>query len=63
MLSQRLKSKTYWLAITTAVLGVLSQYIPMFQEFLGENYPFVFVGIAILSAIVREMTTKPLSEK
>lgn len=59
MLIQRLKSRTYWLAILVAV----SANLPGLSGLLGEYYGLASLVIAVLIAGMREVTTKPVSEK
>ena len=61
-MNQMLKSKTLWFAIIIAVLSVLQGFVfqlpltPFWQAVVG-------VGIAVAVAVLRFLTTKPLSEK
>lgn len=59
MIWQRLKSRTYWLAIFVAV----SANLPGLSGLLGEYYGLTSVVIAVLIAALREITTVPVSEK
>ena len=66
LLLQRLKSKTYLLAVLTALLGVIQAYPQLiFDTFrltaVQQGWLMILVGIA--AAIVREYTTKPLDQK
>lgn len=56
---KRFKSWTNWLAILVAVSGNL----PLVEDMLGEYYGVTSLVIAVLIVIMREKTTKPVSEK
>lgn len=60
---QRLKSKTYWAAIFMAGMSIVEVNMPMLQPLLGEWYPLVYTGMALLFMAIREATHKPISEK
>jgi hypothetical protein len=59
----RLKSKTYWLAIVTAGIGILEANIGLLRDNLGEHYGYAFVAVAVLSMAVREATYGPVGDK
>lgn len=63
MIKQRLKSKTHWSSMAKLAVGAIVLNLPMVQDVLGDNYGYVFIGFAILDGILRELTTKPVSEK
>jgi hypothetical protein len=61
---KRAKSRFYWLAGAVGVgLPALQEQMPMLKDFLGDNYSFVFVGLAVIIAILREDTTKAIRDK
>lgn len=62
-LAKRLKSKTYWLAMFTASLGIIEANVGLLREALGEHYGYAFIVVAILSMAVREATHGPVSDK
>lgn len=62
-ISKRLKSKTYWLAIATAGLGIVEVNMHLMQEMLGQYYGAAFIVVALLAMAVREMTTGPVTGK
>jgi len=45
------------------LLAPVQANIEMFHDFFGKYYAFVFVGLGIVMAGLREITTKPVSEK
>lgn len=64
-LKQRLKSKTYWLALITALLGIV-QSNPAVLGWAGltasqAGTAMIIVGLA--AAVLRELTTGSLAEK
>jgi len=61
---KRLKSKTYWAAIIGALLLVLEQNSGVFSAHLPESVRSIAVLIwPVLMVALRELTTKPVSEK
>lgn len=62
-LSKRLKSKTYWLAIFTAAIGIAESNVGLLRDALGEHYGYAFIALAIVSMVVREATNGPVSDK
>lgn len=59
-----LKSKTILFAILLSVLGTLQQSQELVTKLVGpENTGYVVIVIAIIVAILRIVTTQPLSEK
>ncbi|MFP5504947.1 MAG: hypothetical protein ACLGH6_01995 [Gammaproteobacteria bacterium] len=62
-ISKRLKSKTYWLAIATAGLGIVEVNMHLLQAALGQYYGAAFIVVALLGMAVREITTGPVADK
>ncbi len=59
-----LKSKTMWFNAALAVLGVLEIHGALLQSALGPKYfGVMMVSVAAINAVLRAVTTKPLSEK
>lgn len=59
-----MKSKTLWFSVSLAVFGVLEMQQALVRELVGqEHFGAVMLGIAIVTAVLRVVTTKPLSEK
>ena len=62
MITQALKSKTVWFAISVAVLSVLQGFVfllpvtPVQQMLVG-------VAIAVVVTLLRIVTTQPIAEK
>lgn len=59
---QLLKSRTIWFAIVLAVLPVVAQYIGVFNLTPMQQMIALQV-IAAIVAVLRIITTQPLSEK
>jgi len=64
LILQRLKSKTYWVAIIGALLtaieansGFLSQFIPVAYR------PYIVMLWPVLMLVLRELTTSALADK
>lgn len=61
---KRLKSKTYWAAIIGALLLMLEQNSGVFSAYLPESIRSAAVLLwPVLMVALREVTTKPVSEK
>lgn len=60
--AQLLKSKTVWFAIILAVLSVLQGYIGLLPLTQTEQM-FVGLTIAVITTVLRIITTQPISEK
>lgn len=59
-----LKSKTMWFAMALAVLGVFEQSSGLIRQMVGEaNFGAVMTGISVAIAVLRVITTQPLSDK
>lgn len=64
LIKQRLKSKTYWLAVALAGLGAVQVVVPGVQDKVSPAaYAWATVVLAIVVAMLRELTTQPLDEK
>lgn len=59
-----LRSRTMWFAYLLAIFGVLDANIPMFREMINPDwYGYIVTAIAMIVAILRVVTTKPLKER
>jgi len=59
-----LKSKTLGFAAVLAAFGAAQATLPAVQNFISPDlYGWLTVGIAVTVAVLRVVTTKPLSEK
>lgn len=58
-----LKSKTINFALLLAMFGAAEQNLPLVQDALGDKYGWVMMAVAAIVAVLRVVTTKPLSEK
>ena len=54
------KSRTLDWSVLLAVFGVIEMNLPMVKEQLGDYYGWVFIGSAVITAVLRKVTTKPL---
>ena len=61
-ITQVLKSKTVWFAIILAVLSILQGYVGLLP-LSPTDQMFVGLGIAVVTTILRIITTQPISEK
>ena len=57
------KSKTIILQLVIATLGVVEYNLHLFYNVLGDNYPVVYLIIAMLGVWVRVLTTTSLEDK
>ena len=58
------KSKTIWFSIILAVCGVLEQSQGALTALIGaSNTGFLLLIVSMITAYLRTLTTKPLSEK
>jgi len=58
------KSKTMWFALALTVLGSLFELFPYLQSFLDPRfYGISLVVIGIIVAVLRFLTTQPMSAK
>lgn len=61
---QALKSKTMWFSLLLAVFGALQAGWGLIDDFMTPRVAgFGAVGVAVIVAILRIITTKPLEEK
>jgi len=59
-----LKSKTMWFSALIAVFGVLEMQSELVRQVVGpDKFGAVMLGISMIGAVLRVVTTKPLSEK
>lgn len=59
-----LKSKTLWFAFILAMFGVVESQVGVFQQFIGEKYFGLFtLGVSMVVAWLRFITTQPLADK
>ena len=56
-------SKTLDATALTAGLGAVIQFLPMVKDQLADHYGWIFIALSAVFAVLRKMTTKPLSEK
>lgn len=61
---QIFKSKTILFALLLAVLGVLEINIKVFSQYMTpELFGWFSISISVIVAVLRVLTTAPLSEK
>ena len=59
-MKSRIKSKTHWTAAAIAGLGMVETNFPMIRDYLGDYYGLSYIGIAVIMAVLREVTTEPV---
>ena len=58
------KSKTLWFALALAIFGVLEMNVKFFSSYLTpEVFGLFSILISVVVAVLRVLTTTPLSEK
>lgn len=58
------KSKTLWFAFALAMFGVVESQVGIFEQFIGEKYFGLFaLGVSLVVAWLRFLTTQPLADK
>ncbi len=63
-LIQRLKSKTYWFAGSVGVLlPLLESNLPLLKQAIMANHAYLYFGISVGIAFLREITKEPVSAK
>lgn len=63
VVKDRALSKTYWFGIGLMSLSYVQDNFTMVETFLGEYSGLVYIGIGLAALVLREYTTKSLSEK
>lgn len=59
-----LRSKTLWFAVLLAVGGILEQSQALVTQLVGQqNTGLVMLVISVVVAVLRVITTQPLSQK
>ena len=61
-ITQILRSKTVWFAIILAVLSILQGYVGLLP-LSPTDQMFVGLGIAVVTTVLRIVTTQPISGK
>lgn len=62
-LKQWHKSKTIWFGHFIALVGILEANIGLLRNNLGDYYGYAFILLSAVTYILRQQTTKPISEK
>jgi len=58
------KSKTMWFSLLLVIFGALFDNFSYVQNSIDPKYyGFIFIGIGVIVAILRFITTQPLGEK
>ena len=58
------KSKTIWFALALAVFGVIEMNVKYFSNYITPEFFGMFsILISVIVAVLRVLTTTPLSEK
>lgn len=61
---QLAKSKTIWFALALAILGVIEIQAKLFAPYMSpEAFGIFNITLGIIVAVLRVLTTMPLSEK
>lgn len=58
------KSRTLWFAFALAMFGVVESQVGVFQKYIGEEHFGLFtLGVSLVVAWLRFVTTTPVDEK
>ena len=58
------KSRTIWFAFALAMFGVVESQVAVFQRYVGEEHFGLFtLGVSLVVAWLRFITTQPIDEK
>lgn len=58
------KSKTIWFALALAIFGVIEMNVKYFTNYITPEFFGIFsILISVIVAVLRVLTTTPLSEK
>jgi len=59
-----MKSKTLWFALALAIFGVIEMNVKVFSAYIGpELFGLFSILVSVIVAVLRVLTTTPLSEK
>ena len=59
-----MKSRTMWFSFALVVVGALADTLPAIQAFINPQvYGYTLMGVGIICAILRFLTTQPLGKK
>lgn len=59
-----LKSKTHNFGAILGIFGALQQFLPTVREFIPiDQYGTIFIIVGVIVIVLRNITTKPISEK
>lgn len=58
-----LKSKTMLFSLALTTFSIAELNLHLFMGLLGDYYPAVFMGVALVTAWLRVLTTVPLEDK
>lgn len=56
-------SKFMKLSVALTAFGIVQANLPMLRESLQQYYPYVFIGVGIIVAVLRQVTTQSLDDK
>ena len=60
-MKKRRTSKTYWFAAVVTALGALHGLVPELRAVVpADAYPWLLVGVGVVVAVLREVTTDPV---
>lgn len=59
-----LKSKTHNFGVLLGIFGGLQTFLPTVREFIpADQYGTIFIAVGVAVIVLRNVTTKPVSEK
>ena len=63
LVTKALKSKQLIFSYLLAIFAIIELNVHMLESTLGDKFPVVFIGISIITAILRMVTTGPLEAR
>lgn len=63
MIAKIFKSKTMMFSMMLTIFSIIQSNVDLLQQYLGTYGGLFTVGVAVIVAVLRMVTTQPLSEK
>lgn len=61
-IKSRVKSDTNRYAMMLVSFGVIQENMPLLREYLADWYGLIFVAVGVVVAVLREITTQPVTD-
>ena len=63
IVKQQAKSKTNWVGVAVACMGVLETNVHMLQDTLGQYYGMTYIALGMVMIVLRNVTTTAIGDK